>query len=125
MAFPGGSPHPVETRCSQRFEAVKEVQIVEVVLSVLLGQSDILVDVGGAEVESVVKRLANLDQRGGISLPKAICERVKVCFDTCNLNGIKLSAALIKGSIQSLQLFSDGLVKPTRENLVKTIFHGN
>ena len=103
---------------SQRFEVVKEVQIVEVVLSVLLGQRDILVDVGGAQVESVAERLANLDQRRRISLPKAICERVKVCLNTCNLNGIELRTALIKGSIQSLQLFCDVLVKPTRENLV-------
>ena len=108
---------------SQRFEIVKEVQVVKVVLSVLLSEGDVLIDVGRAQVQSIVEWLSDWDQRGRVSLPKAIGKRVKVRFDTCNLNGIHLGAALSQGSVQSLQLVSDGLVKPTREDLIQSILH--
>ena len=110
---------------SQRLEIVQEVKIVQVVLSVLLCQGDVVADVGGAQAHAFRERLAHLDERRLVRGPKPSRDRVEVGLHAGDLDSVEFGAALVERSIQALQLAGDGLVKPTREDLVQAILHSN
>ena len=108
---------------SHGLQELEEVQVVEVILAVLFGTANIVVDLGVAQVECALQGLNCWDQARVVSLETAILESLEVGINGGNFNLSELIRW--EGSVDSLELIFDKEIHATWEDLGETVLHGD
>lgn len=105
----------------ERLQELKEIVVVQVILSLLLGQLNVSLDSFVTKSERVAEWLNLGEKHGVVVYEGALVESLHESFKSGELNGVELVS--LEGSEFLLELKLDGSVKTAREDLAKSVGH--